>query len=84
MAVVRKTISIPEDLYKQVADEGKGFSEVVRQAIEEYIQRRKKEKAMTLWGKLKDWGIEEGIKYTDEVRKEQLSAQKQRETWLDT
>ena len=81
MAVVRKTVSLPEELYKEVASEREGFSEIVRKALEEYLRNRKKEKLISLWGKLKDWDIREGREFVHELRKEQLNAQKEREEW---
>ena len=83
MAVVRKTVSIPEELYRQVTSEGRGFSEIVREAIEEYIRKKRKEKAISLFGSLKDWEIKNGAEFVDEVRQQQLERQEQREKWLD-
>ena len=84
MSVVKKTISIPEELYEQLVSEGEGLSKIVRRALEEYIKKRKKEKAISLWGKLKDWEIEDGMAFVDRVRKEQLEVQKDRKEWPDT
>ncbi len=84
MAVVKKTISIPKELYEQLVSEGEGLSKIVRQALEEYIKKRKRERAISLWGKLKDWKIEDGMAFVDRVRKEQLKAQEEREEWPDT
>ena len=84
MAVVKKTISIPEDLYLQAISEGRKFSEVVREAIEEYLKDKKKRKALKLWGKLKDWEVGDGKEFVRGVREEQIKAQEERERWLNT
>ncbi len=56
MAVVRKTVSLPEELYKEVASEREGFSEIVRKALEEYLREQKEEKADFFVGEIKGLG----------------------------
>ena len=84
MAVVKKTISIPEELYQQAISEGRKFSEVVREAIEEYLKDRKRRKALKLWGKLKNWEVGDGREFVGSMREEQIEAQEEREKWLNT
>ncbi len=82
MAVVKKTVSIPEELYKEVKAEGENFSKVVKEALEEYIRKKQKERLLSLHGALKDWEIEDGAKFVDKMRRESLKMQKEREKWM--
>ncbi|WP_147425007.1 hypothetical protein [Hydrogenivirga caldilitoris] len=84
MAVVKKTVSIPEELYREAVREGKSFSKVVGEALREYLKSKRKERLKSLWGTLKDLGIKEGTEFVNELRSEQLKAQEDRERWQDT
>ena len=48
MPVVKKTVSIPEDLYKESKKLSNNFSKVISEALDEYIKRKKKKKLLSL------------------------------------
>ncbi len=83
MAVIRKTVSISEDLYKEAIAEDKNFSKIVKEALEEYLKKKRKKKLMLLHGVLKNWEIEDGKEFVDRIREEGLKIQEEREKWLD-
>ena len=83
MATVKKTVSIPEDLYREVTKESKSFSRVVSEALQEYLKKKRKERLESLWGTLKDMEIQGGVEFVDELRKAQLRGQEERERWED-
>ncbi|MCX7760470.1 MAG: type II toxin-antitoxin system CcdA family antitoxin [Hydrogenothermaceae bacterium] len=84
MSVIKKTISLPEDIYREVASTSDNFSKVVKEALEEYLKKKKKEKLLTLAGKLKDWNIEDGVEFVSKLRKEKMDFQKDRRKFWDT
>ncbi len=84
MATVKKTVSIPEDLYREVTKENRSFSRVVSEALQEYLKKKRKERLESLWGALKDMEIQGGTEFVDELRMEQLRVQEERERWEDT
>ncbi len=70
MPVVKKTVSIPEDLYKESRKFSNNFSEVIREALDRYIKRNKKEKLLSLAGALNN--NEDGKEFVDRIRSEDL------------
>ncbi|WP_457599796.1 hypothetical protein [Hydrogenivirga sp.] len=84
MVTVKKTVSIPEELYNEAVKEGKSFSKIVGEALREYLRSRRKEKLKSLWGSLNNLGIKEGPEFVDELRMEQLRAQEDRGNCQDT
>jgi predicted CopG family antitoxin len=85
MSVIKKTISISEDIYKEIQEieNSKNFSKVVQKALKEYLEKRKKEKIMSFAGVLKDWEIEDGKEFVDKIRREDIETQKERENNWD-
>ena len=81
MARVKKSVTLPEELYKEAVREGKNFSGVVSEALKEYLRKRKREKLKSLWGSMKDLWISEGTEFVNELRNEELKAQRERERW---
>ena len=71
MATVKKTISLPEDLYNEAKSISNNFSELIKEALKEYIRRKKIEKTLSTAGVLKDLK-ETGIEYMDKLREEDL------------
>jgi len=43
MRVVKKTVSIPEEIYKEAQEISENFSQVVKMALKKYLKKRKKE-----------------------------------------
>lgn len=41
MAMVKKTVSLPEELYRETKSISNNFSEIVKEALSEYIKRKK-------------------------------------------
>ena len=78
MSIVKKTVSISDDLYEEVQKfiDSKNFSEVVQEALKEYLQKKKKERIVSFAGALKDWKIEDGIEFVDKIREEDVKTQK--------
>jgi len=77
MAVIKKTISLPEELYKEAENISHNFSEIVKEALSEYIKKKKIEKAISTAGEFK--GLKEtGIEYVDKMRKEDLLLEEER------
>ncbi len=52
MPVVKKTVSIPKDLYNESKKLSNNFSKVISEALDDYIKREKKEKLLSLAGAL--------------------------------
>lgn len=77
MKVIRKSVSIPEELYREVIKFESSFSKAVREALDEYIKKRKKEKIMSLAGKLEL--EEDGVQIVKRLREEDIGAQEKRE-----
>ncbi len=82
MSVVKKTVSIPEDLYKESKKFSNNFSKVISEALDEYIKRRRKEKLLSLAGVLNNG--EDGKKFVDKIRNEDLKSERKRETTWNT
>ena len=77
MATIKKTISLPEELYKEAESISNNFSEIVKEALSDYLKRKKIEKALSTAGVLKDFK-ENSIEYVDRMRKEDLSVEEER------
>ena len=84
MNVIKKTISIPEDIYKEAREFSENFSQIVKEALEDYLKKKKKEKILSMAGSLKDWEIKEGLEYENKAREEDIRTQKEREKEWDT
>ena len=41
MATIKKTISLPEELYKEAESISNNFSEIVKEALSDYLKRKK-------------------------------------------
>jgi len=81
LSVIKKTISIPEEIYEEVKEltSSKNFSKIVQEALNEYLKKKKAEKIMSLAGSLKNWEIKDGKEFVDKIRKEDIEAQNERE-----
>ena len=77
MATIKKTISLPEELYKEAENLSHNFSEIVKEALSEYIKKKKIEKALSTAGAFKDMK-ETGIEYVDRIRNEDISLEEER------
>lgn len=53
MALVKTSISIPEDILKQAKDLSDNFSSLVTEALKDYLRKKTVEKALQSFGK---WG----------------------------
>jgi len=70
MKVVRRSVSIPEELYCEVIKLKSSFSKAVKEALGEYVKKRKKEKIMSLAGKPEL--EEDGTKIVKKLREEYI------------
>ena len=77
MALVKKTVSLPEELYREAKSISDNFSEIVKEALSEYIKRKKIEKVLSTTGALKELKGT-GIEYVDRMRKEDLFIEEER------
>jgi len=82
MPVVKKTVSIPEDLYKESKKFSNNFSKVISEALDEYIKRKRKEKLLALAGTLNN--NEDGKEFVEKIRNEDLKLEKEKETNWNT
>ncbi len=82
MPVVKKTVSIPEDLYKESKKFSNNFSKVISEALDEYIKKKRKEKLLSLAGALNNG--EDGKEFVDKIRNEDLKLEKEKEVNWDT
>ena len=82
MPVVKKTVSIPEDLYKESKKFSNNFSKVISEALDEYIKRKRKEKLLALAGALNN--NEDGKEFVDKIRSEDLKLEEEKETNWNT
>ena len=83
MSVVKKTVSIPEEIYKEAREISNNFSQIVKEALKEYLKKKKKEKILSMAGALKDWEIKDGIEYEKKMREEDIETQEKREKSWD-
>ena len=84
MSVIKKTVSIPEEIYKEAQEFSNNFSQIVKEALKEYLKKKKKEKILSMAGALKDWEIKDGLEYEKNMRKEDIKTQEEREKSWDT
>ena len=77
MPVVKKTVSIPEALYKESKKLSNNFSKVISEALDEYIKKKRKEKLLSLAGALNNG--EDGKEFVDKIRNEDLKLEKEKE-----
>ncbi len=77
MVTIKKTISLPEELYKEAENLSQNFSEIFKEALSEYIKKKKIEKALSTAGAFKDMK-ETGIEYVDRIRNEDTSLEEER------
>ncbi|WP_029520345.1 type II toxin-antitoxin system CcdA family antitoxin [Persephonella sp. IF05-L8] len=83
MSVVKKTVSIPEEIYKEAREISNNFSQIVKEALEDYLKKKRKEKVLSMAGALKDWEIKDGIEYEKKMREEDIETQEKREKSWD-
>ncbi len=79
MRAIKKTISIPEELFIEATEFSDNFSQIVKEALKEYLKKKKKERVLSMAGSLKDWEIEDGFKYENKMREEDIKTQQERE-----
>ena len=72
MSAIKKTISIPEELYMEATEFSENFSQIVKEALKEYLKKKKKERVLSMAGSLKDWEIEDGFEYENKMREEEI------------
>ena len=77
MATIKKTISLPEELYKEAENLSQNFSEIVKEALSEYIKKKKIEKALSTAGAFNDMK-ETGTEYVDRIRNEDIYLEEER------
>ncbi|SMO66149.1 hypothetical protein SAMN06269117_1172 [Balnearium lithotrophicum] len=86
MGIVKKTVSLPQSLYREVEriESSKNFSKVVQRALKEYLEKRKREKILSFAGSLRDWEVEDGREFVEKLREEEIEAERERESSWDT
>jgi len=82
MSVVKKTVSIPKDLYNESKKLSNNFSKVISEALDEYIKRIKKEKLLSLAGVLNN--NEDGKEFVEIIRSEDIKSEAKRQINWDT
>ena len=83
MAVVKKTVSISEDIYREAIGLSKNFSQTINQALKEFIKKKKREKLLSLAGSWEDFE-EDGVEFVNRVREENKKASARRMKNWDT
>ncbi len=69
MAMLKKTVSIPKELFAQTKDINSNFSTLITLTLQEYIRQKKIEKALASFGSWKNFK-EDSVKYVNRTRKE--------------
>ncbi len=82
MRVVKKTVSIPNDLYNESKKLSNNFSKVISEALYEYIKRIKKEKLLSLAGALNN--NEDGKEFVEIIRSEDMKLEEKKQINWDT
>ena len=77
MAVVKKTVSISEDIYREAVGFSKNFSQTINQALKEFIKKKKREKLLSLAGSWEDFE-EDGVEFVNRVREEDKKGKRRR------
>lgn len=75
MAMVRKTVTLPEEIYEEIQKIPADFNKIVKEALKEYIEKRKRQRLFSLAGSLKEWNID-GLEYKKAMRKEDIETSK--------
>lgn len=83
MAVVKKTVSISEDIYREAVGFSKNFSQTINQALKEFIKKKKREKLLSLAGSWEDFE-EDGVEFVNRVREENKKVSARRMKNWDT
>ncbi|AMM39908.1 protein containing DUF217 [Candidatus Desulfofervidus auxilii] len=83
MAVVKKTVSISEDIYREAVGFSKNFSQTINQALKEFIKKKKREKLLSLAGSWEDFE-EDGVEFVNRIREENKKASARRMKNWDT
>ncbi len=79
MSLIKTSVTIPDDIYKQAKEESGNLSELVTEALREHLRRKKVEKAARSFGSwekrekssieiVNDLRQEEARKYADRSR----------------
>jgi predicted CopG family antitoxin len=69
MGLVKTSITIPDEIFRQAKAMSENFSQVVAEALKEYLQKRKVQKAKGSFG---SWGMrdKDSVDIVNELRKE--------------
>lgn len=61
-------------MYEEIKEllDFENFSSVVQEALNEYMEKKKIEKFMSLVGSLKDWEIEDGVEFVSKIRRKDI------------
>ena len=81
MPVVRKTVSISEDIYKEAASLSNNFSKVVNEALKEFIKKHKRKNLLSLAGSWNNFK-EDGTEFVDRIREDdKKTSEKRMKEW---
>jgi hypothetical protein len=69
MGLVKTSITIPDEIFKQVKETSENFSQTVAEALKEYLQKKKVEKAKGSFG---SWGTRDknSVDIVNDLRKD--------------
>ncbi len=69
MGLVKTSITIPDEIFRQVKEMSENFSQTVAEALKEYLQKKKVQKAKGSFG---SWGTrdKDSVNIVNELRKE--------------
>ncbi len=69
MGLVKTSITIPDEIFKQVKEMSENFSQTVAEALKEYLQKKKVQKAKGSFG---SWGRrdKDSVNIVNELRKD--------------
>ncbi len=67
MNIVKTSVTLPDDIFKEAKSMSDNFSFFVTEALRSYIHKKKVERAMNSFGKWKE-RKETGVEIVDEVR----------------
>ena len=81
MPVVRKTVSISEDIYKKAASLSDNFSKVVNESLREFIKKNKRKNLLSLAGSWNNFK-EDSVEFVDRIREDdKKSSEKRMKEW---
>ena len=81
MSVVRKTVSISEDIYKEAVSLSDNFSKVVNESLKEFIEKNKRKNLLSLAGSWSNFK-EDGIEFVDRIREDdKKTSEKRMKEW---